>query len=181
MPPADNHCQQLRPRSSVGPDLDPNCLTLLVFLKEFFFKIDFEKNQQTTKMHAKLPTKKLTCSSANKIQLCFYFLYDKIRKWYHYNKESSHPNPPDSVLNNNVQSEEMSIKLTKAIKGYKMLLYAPQGWCPLNKGHAVIYKISITGFYSFFTTIAMLLAKLIFNSISLCLIFSRIYLLFYFD
>ena len=29
--------------------------TLLVFLKEFFEKVDFEKNQQTTKKHAKLP------------------------------------------------------------------------------------------------------------------------------
>ena len=28
--------------------------TLMVFLKEFFEKVDFEKNQQTTKMHAKL-------------------------------------------------------------------------------------------------------------------------------
>ena len=51
----------------------------------------------------------------------------------------------------------------------------------LNKGHAVIYKISITGFYSFFTTINMLLAKLICNSILLCLIFARIHFLFHFD
>ena len=32
-------------RQNVGPDLDPNCLTLMVYLKEYF-----EKNQQTTKM-----------------------------------------------------------------------------------------------------------------------------------
>ena len=27
----------------------------MVFLKDFFKKVDFEKNQQTTKKHAKLP------------------------------------------------------------------------------------------------------------------------------
>ena len=27
----------------VGPDLDLNCLTLMVFLKEFFEKVDFEE------------------------------------------------------------------------------------------------------------------------------------------
>ena len=42
-------------RHSVGPDLSPNCLTLMVFLKEFFKKVDFEKNQQTTNKHEKLP------------------------------------------------------------------------------------------------------------------------------
>ena len=41
-------------RQNVGPDLDPNCLTL--FLKEIFKKVDFEKNQQTTKKPAKLPS-----------------------------------------------------------------------------------------------------------------------------
>ena len=33
-----NLCKQFGPRSgrqNVGPDLDPNCLTLIVFLKEF--------------------------------------------------------------------------------------------------------------------------------------------------
>ena len=34
-------------RRDVGPDLNPNCLTLMVFLKEFF-ENDFENNQQTT-------------------------------------------------------------------------------------------------------------------------------------
>ena len=29
----------------------------MVFLKEFFKKIDFEKNQQTTKKHEKLPSR----------------------------------------------------------------------------------------------------------------------------
>ena len=37
----------------VWPDLDPNCLPLIVFLKEYFEKVDFEKNQQITKKHAK--------------------------------------------------------------------------------------------------------------------------------
>ena len=36
-------------RQYVGPDLDPSCLTLMVFLKEFFEKVDFEKYLQTTK------------------------------------------------------------------------------------------------------------------------------------
>ena len=31
-------------RQNVGPDLDSNCLTLMVFRKEFFEKDDFEKN-----------------------------------------------------------------------------------------------------------------------------------------
>ena len=30
----------------------------MVFLKEFFIKIDVEKNQQTTKMYAKLPSRR---------------------------------------------------------------------------------------------------------------------------
>ena len=30
---------------------------LMVFLKEFFQKVDFEKNQQTTKKHEKLPSR----------------------------------------------------------------------------------------------------------------------------
>ena len=35
-------------RHNVGPDLDPNCLSLMVFLKEFFEKLFFVKSQQTT-------------------------------------------------------------------------------------------------------------------------------------
>ena len=37
--------------NSLDPDLDPKCFdTLVLFLKEFFEKVDFEKkNQQTTK------------------------------------------------------------------------------------------------------------------------------------
>ena len=34
--------------SVVGPDLDPICLTLIVFLKELFEKVNFEKIQQMT-------------------------------------------------------------------------------------------------------------------------------------
>ena len=30
-------------RQHIGPDLDPNCLTLMVFLKEIIEKVDFEK------------------------------------------------------------------------------------------------------------------------------------------
>ena len=53
---ADNFCKQFGPRSgpnkaqqNVRSDLDPNCLTLMVFLKEFFKKVDFEKDKQKTK------------------------------------------------------------------------------------------------------------------------------------
>ena len=42
-------------RQNVGPDLDRKQFdTLIVFLKEFFEKIDFEQIQQTTKKHEKL-------------------------------------------------------------------------------------------------------------------------------
>ena len=35
---------------NAGPDMDPNCLKLIVFLKESFEKVNFEKkrSQQTT-------------------------------------------------------------------------------------------------------------------------------------
>ena len=42
-------------RQNVRPDLDPNCLTLMVFLKEFFEKVILKKNPQPTKKHVKLP------------------------------------------------------------------------------------------------------------------------------
>ena len=43
-------------RQNVGPDLDPNCLTLWYSSKNFFSeKVDFEKNQQMTRKHEKLP------------------------------------------------------------------------------------------------------------------------------
>ena len=43
-------------QQNVGPDLDSNYLTLMVFVTEFMIKNDFETNQQTTKMHVKLPS-----------------------------------------------------------------------------------------------------------------------------
>ena len=55
----DNLCKQFGPRSGAtflsGYKLFD---TLLVFSKEFFKKkIDFEKNHQTTKTHAKVPSR----------------------------------------------------------------------------------------------------------------------------
>ena len=44
---ADNFCKQFGPnqaRHFVGPDLNPNCLTLIVFLKEFFEKLILKKS-----------------------------------------------------------------------------------------------------------------------------------------
>ena len=58
---AYNLCKQFGPRSgltNVEPDLDPNCFdTLMVFLKEFLKKVDFEKNRHTTKKYAKIPSR----------------------------------------------------------------------------------------------------------------------------
>ena len=47
---ADNHCKQFyKPRS--GPtNLDPNCLTLMIFLKEFFEKVDFKISRRQKSM-----------------------------------------------------------------------------------------------------------------------------------
>ena len=59
MSSADNHCKQFESRS--GPT---KCRarswsklfdTLMVFLKDFFKEVDFEKNQQRTKNHEKFP------------------------------------------------------------------------------------------------------------------------------
>ena len=57
MSSTDNRCKQFVPRSglNVRPDMDQNYLTLVVFLKELFEKVDFEKNQQTTNSMKKLP------------------------------------------------------------------------------------------------------------------------------
>ena len=71
VPSAYNLCKQLRPRSgrqNVEPDLDPNCLTLMVFLKCFFKKVDFEKNLQTKLMHAKLPRRQVQGGFCDKNQ-----------------------------------------------------------------------------------------------------------------
>ena len=35
-------------RQNIGHDLDPNHLTVILFLKEFFENVKFEKSQQTT-------------------------------------------------------------------------------------------------------------------------------------
>ena len=56
----DNLCKQFGPRQAqqnVGPDLYPNCLTLIivmVFLKDFLKKLILKKKSQTAKKHAKL-------------------------------------------------------------------------------------------------------------------------------
>ena len=60
MSSADNFCNSLDPhqaRQNVGPYLDLYCLKLMVFLKEFFEKVDFEKNQQMTKKAGKITQK----------------------------------------------------------------------------------------------------------------------------
>ena len=41
----------------IWPGLDPNCSTLIIFLKELFKNIDFGKNQRTIKYFEKLPSK----------------------------------------------------------------------------------------------------------------------------
>ena len=45
---ADNFCKKIGPR--LGPDSDPKCSTLIIFLIEFFEKVDFEKIRQQKKM-----------------------------------------------------------------------------------------------------------------------------------
>ena len=41
---------QIRPdKTYVRPELDPNCLTLMVFLKEYFKKVNFEKKSDDKK------------------------------------------------------------------------------------------------------------------------------------
>ena len=51
----NNFGKQFGPRS--GPTIRLLFDILLVFLKEFFQKVNFEKNQQTTKKHEKLPSR----------------------------------------------------------------------------------------------------------------------------
>ena len=54
---ADNFCNSLDPDQdgqNAGPHLDSNHLTLIVFLKELYEKVNFEKCQQTTKKHEEL-------------------------------------------------------------------------------------------------------------------------------
>ena len=45
-------------RQNVGPDQDPNCLTLMVILKEFFKKkVMKKKSSGDEKKHEKLPSR----------------------------------------------------------------------------------------------------------------------------
>ena len=41
-------------QQNVGPDLDPKCLTLMVSLKEFFEKVDFDKKSPDNKKARKI-------------------------------------------------------------------------------------------------------------------------------
>ena len=62
MSSADHLCKNLdsdQARRKVGPDLDPNCLTLFEFPERVFFskKLILTKHQQATKMHEKIPNR----------------------------------------------------------------------------------------------------------------------------
>ena len=62
--PANNRSKQFGPRSgpthSVGPELDPICLTLIVYLKEFCEKILFlKKSADDKKSMTNYPTCKV--------------------------------------------------------------------------------------------------------------------------
>ena len=72
---ADYICKQFGPRPgptkwkmlSVGPDLDPSCLTLIVFLKQFFKKSDFEKKSADDRKHAKFPVLFVFCCISSQV------------------------------------------------------------------------------------------------------------------
>ena len=70
---ADKFCKQFGPRS--GPTkcraLSESNLfdSLMVFLKEFSQKIDFEKTQQTTKIHENLPECKALMDNTEEINI----------------------------------------------------------------------------------------------------------------
>ena len=64
-------------RQNVGSDLDPNSLTLVVFLKDSFEKINFEKKSAVRKAnHEILPiiqsVKKPFCTQIDQYQLSIY-------------------------------------------------------------------------------------------------------------
>ena len=44
---------------NVGPDLDPNCLTLILFLKELLENVNFKKNSRQQKKHVLFPARKV--------------------------------------------------------------------------------------------------------------------------
>ena len=50
MSSADNLCKQFEPRQNVRRDLDPNFLTLMVYLKEFLEKLILKKIRQPKSM-----------------------------------------------------------------------------------------------------------------------------------
>ena len=60
MPSADkfgtftNSLETDQARQNVGPDLNPNCLTLMVFLKELFEKVVFDENSAEDKKACKI-------------------------------------------------------------------------------------------------------------------------------
>ena len=47
-------------RQNIGPDLDPSVFdTLMIFLKEIFFKVNLKTKIQTTKKHALFENKRI--------------------------------------------------------------------------------------------------------------------------
>ena len=60
-----NSLDQDQARQNVGPDLGPNCLTLWWYSwKNFFERVNFKENPQTTKKHAKLLSmQRVNCES----------------------------------------------------------------------------------------------------------------------
>ena len=61
----------------------------MVFMKEFFGKDDFEKNQQKTKKHAKLPSRqrvKLLCSF---LRICVVCLLQNVFRSHSLTKEQN--------------------------------------------------------------------------------------------
>ena len=49
-------CLLVSSADNEGPDLGPKFATLIVFLKELFIRVDFEKKLADNKKHAKLPS-----------------------------------------------------------------------------------------------------------------------------
>ena len=70
-------------RQKAGPDLDLNCLTLIVFLKEYFDKFNFEKGQQTTKNCENLPIMQRVeaISISNLEHVLFFITMDSQAEW----------------------------------------------------------------------------------------------------
>ena len=76
----DNLCKQFGPRQAqqnVGPDLHPNCLTLIivmVFLKDFLKKLILKKKSQTTKSMQNSSA----CKELKWTACCFYIALDRL-------------------------------------------------------------------------------------------------------